>query len=304
MRLAQQGPARGDTTLCPVLPAAQSISAELGLTPRPRGCRSQPGWGEHSKALLVLLAVRGRCSDWAACPHHARELLTQTQMIWGKKWLCTSGILCTPGALPSISWLMYHCGHPSWPPVNREGVSGLAGSAVQPTGRERAPPKSLWLSHPVSLMNGPAPQALSACKGQLQRLLQGVKPAAGGSAGENLCFGFSFVEGRQKCRGVRQEMTGPLLGVGREAAAQHPARGCGTRCPQPGCPTPPAHGAGGGACPSGWDLGRLCRRSYKGADFPTDASIAALRKCVSRAGPPASRCFGERAGTAHTVFNN
>lgn len=54
----------------------------------------------------------------------------------------------------------------------------------------------------------------------------------------------------------------------------------------------------------GWDLRRLCRRNYKGADFPTDASIAALRKCVSRGGPPASRCFGERTGTAHTVFNN
>lgn len=108
----------------------------------------------------------------------------------------------------------------------------------------------------------------------------------------------------KKCRGVRQGMAGPLPCVGREVAAQHPAKGSGTRCPQPGCPTPPAHGASGGAHPSGWDLGRLCRRSYKGADFPTDASIAALRKCVSRAGPPASRCFGERAGTAHTVFNN
>lgn len=31
----------------------------------------------------------------------------------------------------------------------------------------------------------------------------------------------------------------------------------------------------------GWDSRRLCRRNYKGADFPTDASIAALRKCVS-----------------------
>lgn len=54
----------------------------------------------------------------------------------------------------------------------------------------------------------------------------------------------------------------------------------------------------------GWDLRRLYRRNYKGADFPTDASIAALRKCVSRGGPPASWCFGELTGTAHTVFNN
>lgn len=54
----------------------------------------------------------------------------------------------------------------------------------------------------------------------------------------------------------------------------------------------------------GWDLQRLYRRNYKGADFPTDASIAALRKCVSRGGPPASWCFGELTGTAHTVFNN
>lgn len=54
----------------------------------------------------------------------------------------------------------------------------------------------------------------------------------------------------------------------------------------------------------GWDLQRLYCRNYKGADFPTDASIAALRKCVSRGGPPASWCFGELTGTAHTVFNN
>lgn len=92
-------------------------------------------------------------------------------------------------------------GHPSWPPVNGEGVSGLAGSAAQPTGRERAPPKSLWLSHPVSLMNGPAPQALSACKGQLQRLLQGVKPAAGGSAGEKSLFRVQLCRGKAKVPG-------------------------------------------------------------------------------------------------------
>lgn len=93
-------------------------------------------------------------------------------------------------------------GHPSWPPVPGEGVSGLAGSAAQPTGRERAPPKSLWLSHPVSLMNGPAPQALSACKGQLQRLLQGVKPAAGGSAGGKSLFRVQLCRGKAKSAGA------------------------------------------------------------------------------------------------------
>lgn len=46
-------------------------------------------------------------------------------------------------------------------------------------------------------MNGLDPSVLSACKGQLQRLLQGVKLAAG-SAGENLCFRFSFVTGRKE----------------------------------------------------------------------------------------------------------
>lgn len=54
----------------------------------------------------------------------------------------------------------------------------------------------------------------------------------------------------------------------------HPAReGRGQGCPPAALAL---QGAG-----LGWDLQRLCRRNYKGADFPTDASIAALRKCVS-----------------------
>lgn len=100
--------------------------AELGLTPRPGGLRSQSGWGEHSKALLVLLAARRRGSDRAACPHRAWELLTQTWMIWEKKWLRTSGILCPPGALPSTSGLMV--GTPRGPQFPERGCQGSLGA--------------------------------------------------------------------------------------------------------------------------------------------------------------------------------
>lgn len=78
-------------------------------------------------------------------------------------------------------------------------------SAVQPIGAGAAPPKSLWFSRPVRLMDGCGPLALSACKGQLQPSLQGVQPTAR-SAGVELGFGFSFGKGRPKhrivCRGT------------------------------------------------------------------------------------------------------
>lgn len=63
-----------------------------------------------------------------------------------------------------------------------------------------SPAKELMVFTACQSDERPVPSALSACKGQLQRLLQGVKPAAG-SAGENLCFRFGFVTGRKEVPG-------------------------------------------------------------------------------------------------------
>lgn len=80
-------------------------------------------------------------------------------------------------------------------------------------------------------MNGPAPPARSACKGQLQRLLQGVKLAAG-SAGENLCVRFGFVT-------ERKEVPGRVAEDERASTVQEAkVRGClgGGGLPEASCP--------------------------------------------------------------------
>lgn len=63
-----------------------------------------------------------------------------------------------------------------------------------------SPAKELMVFTACQPDEQPVPLALSACKGQLQRLLQGVNPAAG-STGENLYFRFGFVTGRKEVPG-------------------------------------------------------------------------------------------------------
>lgn len=90
---------------------------------------------------------------------------------------------------------------PTWAPIPAPKRGADFRSGVQPNGAGTAPPKSLWLSRPIRLMDGCGPLALSACKGHLQPSLQGVQPTAR-SAGIELGFGFSSGKGRPKHRAV------------------------------------------------------------------------------------------------------
>lgn len=103
---------------------------------------------------------------------------------------CSLSPYCSPGTHPAPT-------EPAVGSVGRGQTWGSLAARQRLAGQEPAQPESCWFSHPGSLMSGPAPSAPSACKGQLQRLLQGVKPAAG-SAGENLCFAFGFVKGKER----------------------------------------------------------------------------------------------------------
>lgn len=79
------------------------------------------------------------------------------------------------------------------------------------------PAKGLVVFTPCQPDERPRFLALSACKGQLQRLLQGVKPAAG-RAGVNLCFGLSSVTGRKEVLGCAVGgVEEPLLYLGEKS---------------------------------------------------------------------------------------
>lgn len=162
----------------------------------------------HTVMLLVLQSL---ITELGLSPHPgAPELLAQTWQTLGESRLCLKAlqphslrVIGMPSENRDISHFLPTAPQdrtqpPAEPGVGSVGRGQARGSARQsPAGQEPAQPESCWFSHPARLMSGPAPSAPSACKGQLQRLLQGVKPAAG-SAGENLCFAFGFVKGKER----------------------------------------------------------------------------------------------------------
>lgn len=159
-----------------VLLALQSPSTELGLSPPPVAPElPTPTWQILGESTLFSKVLQPHSLCAIGKPSENRD---------------TAHFLpcCSPGTQPA-------------PPRTGSGVRGKGTESLaapqSPAGQEPALPKSCCFSHPVRLMSGPAPPAPSACKGQLQRLLQGVKPAAG-SAGENLCFAFGFVKGKER----------------------------------------------------------------------------------------------------------